>query len=39
MILKEDLKNSVNDLKTDLEKHVKKITGYEIKLINCKRNE
>ena len=39
MILKEDLKNSVNDLITDLEKHVKTITGYEIKLIEKEMNK
>jgi hypothetical protein len=39
MILKEDLKVSVNELMVDLEKHVKKITGYEIKLIEKDMNE
>ena len=33
MIWKEDLKSSINDLIIDLEKHVKTITGHEIKLI------
>ena len=39
MILKEDLKSSINDLIIDLEKHVKTITGYEIKLIEKEMNE
>ena len=32
MILKEDVKN-INQLLSDIEKHVKIITGYEIKLV------
>ena len=32
MILKDDIKVPINDLMADLEKHVKIITGYEIKL-------
>ena len=32
-MLKEDFKNSINELMKDLEIHVKKITEYEIKLI------
>ena len=39
MILKEDLKSPINDLINDLEKHVKIITGYEIKLIEKEMNE
>ena len=39
MILKEDLKSPINDLINDLEKHVKTITGYEIKLIEKEMNE
>ena len=32
MILKDDIKVPINDLMVDLEKYVKTITGYEIKL-------
>jgi hypothetical protein len=32
MILKDDIKVPLNELMADLEKHVKTITGYEIKL-------
>ncbi len=32
MILKDDIKVPVNELMSELEKHVKTITGYEIKL-------
>ncbi len=39
MILKEDMKVPINELMADLEKHVKKITGYEIKLIEKVMNE
>jgi hypothetical protein len=39
MILKEDLKVPINELIVDLEKHVKKLTGNEIKLIEKDMNE
>ena len=38
MILKEDVKN-INQLLSDIEKHVKIITGYEIKLVVKETNE
>ena len=39
MMLKEDFKNPINELIKDLEIHVKKITGYEIKLLEKDMNE
>ena len=38
-MLKEDFKNPINELIKDLEIHVKKITGYEIKLLEKDTNE
>ena len=38
-MLKEDFKNSINELMKDLEIHVKKITGYEVKLLEKDMNE
>jgi hypothetical protein len=36
MILKDDIKVPINEFMADLEKHVKTITGYEIKLSSKK---
>ena len=38
-MLKEDFKNPISELIKDLENHVKKITGYEIKLLEKDTNE